>query len=152
MIGELPPGYVLTPKQFGDLQVPLIRPSVAGFLMGHHLSNRMSGEQRFEYVDGVALPDNKRCAKFGQRSVQVPERCNKHVLLTSARIFQRPVAGFEDIKRYHHAEACVKQRRMVADTKITLEPNNAKWGVMGHAVGTQWPKAGIGLTGSNTPL
>ena len=69
MIRELPPGYVLAPKQLGDLQVPLIRPSVAGFLMRHHFSNRMSGEQRFEYVDGVALPDNERCAKFGQRSV-----------------------------------------------------------------------------------
>ena len=69
MIGELPPRYVLAPKQLGDLQVPLIRPSVAGFLMRHHFSNRMSGEQRFEYVDGVALPDNERCAKFGQRSV-----------------------------------------------------------------------------------
>ena len=69
MIRELPPGYVLAPKQFGDLQVPLIRPSVPGFLMRHHLSDRMSGEQRFENVDGVALPDNERCAKFGQRSV-----------------------------------------------------------------------------------
>jgi len=26
---------------------------------------------------------------------------------------------------------------VIDDTKIALEPNNAKWGVMSHAVGTQ---------------
>ena len=65
------------------------------------------------------------------------ERCNEHVLLTSARIFESPVAGFEDIKRDHLTPTCVKQRRVIGDTKIALEPNNAKRGVMSHAVGTQ---------------